>query len=114
MIVSTVLLSMLLSSAPQEAVVLPPNPNGASVTSTRFRDNEWRTFVLDRQADAGRQDHEQRVRQREYRTRLALADRLDQMISDGDCVGARGLAFSSTQADIAREVDRICAAREAS
>jgi hypothetical protein len=116
MIVSTLLLSMLLSGAPQQTVVIKPNPNSAPRTSGRFLDNELRTFMVERRADLRRQYRDQlldEARQSQANARMELADRLDRMISGGDCAGARALATSSSQADIAGEVERVCAAREA-
>lgn len=114
MMVSALLLSLLLSGAPQQAVEIKPNPNAAPITMARFRDNDRRNFLQNWLNDQRRLEHDRRqTRRAEYRVRMELADRLDRMISSGDCDQARALASGSAYGDIAGEVDRVCAASEA-
>ncbi len=102
------------------AMVVDPQPSTPAASNTqtvysvggglaRFADNDARLIV-----ENERLDQIQRMRQIVIDQRVELADRLDRMIANGDCGGARDLAVRARYADIREAVSRVCDAREAS
>ncbi|MFN7108490.1 MAG: hypothetical protein ACK4MY_09735 [Brevundimonas sp.] len=102
------------------AIVADPQPSAPTASNTqtvysvggglaRFADNDARLIV-----ENERRDQIQRMRQIVIDQRMEVADRLDRMIANGDCGGARDLAVRARYADIREAVSRVCDAREAS
>ena len=100
------LLALSAVAAQSNHQVIQPNPNAASVTMVRFRDNEARQLVED-----AREDQIAANRQSVIAQRVQLADRLDRLIASGDCEQARVVAQRARYRDIREGVARVCDAR---
>lgn len=104
--------ALLLTASPQqspqttETIRVLPSDRMAGSTMTRFRDNERRAWIISAHY-AQRRDNRRAMAQQ----RQLLAERLDHMIGNGHCDRARTTAEWAGQADIQREVIRVCEAR---
>lgn len=103
---AAVLLALSAVSSPSNHQVIQPNPNAASVTMVRFRDNEERQLIED-----ARHDQIAAYRQSVIAQRVQLADRLDRLIAAGECEQARVVAQRAGYRDIREGVARVCDAR---
>lgn len=95
------------ATPPSNHQVIAPNPNAATRTMDRFADNERNLWIQDVRRRLSQAEHNERV----YEHRMALADRLDQLIGQGRCGDAQAQADNTPHKDIAGEVTRICNAR---
>ena len=109
MLLTAFVLAAGIAAAQAAPTPVPATPNpGVGSSLARFADNDWR-----QRYDEARRAHILANAQAGVRRRMALAERLDILISQGRCGEARNVSQVGGYADIREGVARVCDRREA-